>query len=286
MRISVSSLQERRSVQRLFFASLSTNPARALRDDAVNPELLLERLYATRHQRNLKLTEKLFEQGLRTPGVDRAAVYTAAISIYRRYGDWKRAVALMARMEVEGTGPTLATYNAAIAACANRNAWKSAKRFLTEMPEKGITPDARTYNAAIIAYGKGGQRKEAMEIFKALPAKGVTPDVFSYNAAIELCCNRTHLEPAVALWKEMHEKGVTPNAAIYTRMIKIYGLNFEGSKMSDMVCGLLREMQAAGIAPKKATYKAVQLVYRMLGEPADKPLKILDEMTARNTTTS
>ena len=76
--------------------------------------------------------------------------YNMGISAYGRARDWKRALALLAKMRKSGVSPNVISFNAAISACEKGGQWERALSLLDEMRESGVSPNVISFNAAIL----------------------------------------------------------------------------------------------------------------------------------------
>eukprot|EP00904_Undaria_pinnatifida_P009132 jgi/Undpi1/5349/HiC_scaffold_2.g00630.m1 len=159
-----------------------------------------------------------------------------------------------------------------------RRRWEIATGLLREMSKKGVTPNEVSYTSAMIACKNDGEPEEALALLREMSLSAsegeeegggnsgdigngkVVPNVIHYTTVMSAFAERGDgWRKAMGLIKTMEASGIAPNTYTYNAGIKACG---KDGRWAEAVA-MLREMPKKGVAPDELT------LLRLLSSPGD-----------------
>eukprot|EP00443_Scrippsiella_acuminata_P049969 CAMPEP_0115515010 /NCGR_PEP_ID=MMETSP0271-20121206/75975_1 /TAXON_ID=71861 /ORGANISM="Scrippsiella trochoidea, Strain CCMP3099" /LENGTH=921 /DNA_ID=CAMNT_0002945527 /DNA_START=150 /DNA_END=2912 /DNA_ORIENTATION=+ len=118
------------------------------------------------------------------------------------------------------------------------------------------------YNSLIDAIVRLGDLPRAGELFRDMTLKNVMPDLITYSTLIKGHCSRGDLEQGLQLLGLMQRRGIQPDAVLFNSILD----GCAHKQMRTLTEQVLRDMEAAGIAPSNFTLSILTKLYGRCGD--------------------
>lgn len=119
-----------------------------------------------------------------------------------------------------------------------------------------------TFNSLIDVLARQGDMARANELFRDMTLKNVTPDLISYSTLIKGHCSRGDLEQGLQLLGLMQRRGIAPDAVLFNSILD----GCAHKQMRTLTEQVLRDMEAANIAPSNFTLSILAKLYGRCGD--------------------
>ena len=147
----------------------------------------------TKADRNLDGIE-IFEKSKVMGGGADLVSYNIAIIMYRRTGEWERAIALILEMWSSNITPDASSYEQALKACYTGKSVKDAMRLLDEIEKMAIEPTEMTLMRLLDVADICDDFEIAFQMRKRLENLGIKMNVLHYRCLIGLVSRKCQLE--------------------------------------------------------------------------------------------
>merc|ERR1719223_1455214 len=147
-------------------------------------------------------------------------------------------------------------FSALVKACVQRKLTKLATEVYDEIKDV-CTCSKVTYNTLIDALVRQGELDRATDLFRDMSLKAVTPDLITYSTLIKGHCVRGDLEHGLQLLGLMQRRGIQPDAILFNSILD----GCAHKQMRSLTEMVLKDMQAAGIAPSNFTLSILVKLY-------------------------
>merc|ERR1711988_1314157 len=177
--------------------------------------------------------------------------YSSVMSILASAGRWREALDMLVIIkESSPSGPDASTYTSAMIACLKGNQWSTALDLFDEVCQTKIPIPEGMYTAAISAYEKAGKWRKTLELLREMKMQGITPSVFTYNSAIFSTKKDKQWMEAGMLLGEMRKDGLTPDRNSYHAAMA----TCEAAGQYQAVMDIFEEMHQLGVPASRQSY--------------------------------
>ncbi|CAE7488648.1 unnamed protein product [Symbiodinium natans] len=181
--------------------------------------------------------------GRQSLGAERAAAagWTKRVGACRRSGNWERALALLAEMELQSFRPDLIAISVAISVCEKMGRWEAALDLLWELPQRRFRADVVAYSSAVSSCSKAANWPAALQLLDAAQRDEVKPNSVTYNGAITACGRASEWKRALAMLEEAKAGRLDPEeVSVHTSAISACG----AASQWQLAVALLQEAEA------------------------------------------
>jgi len=119
-----------------------------------------------------------------------------------------------------------------------------------------------TFNTLIDALVRQGDLAKASELFRDMIVKNVLPDLITYSTLIKGHCSCGDLEQGLQLLGLMQRRGIAPDAVLFNSILD----GCAHRQMRSLTEQVLRDMEAASIAPSNFTLSILVKLYGRCGD--------------------
>jgi len=147
-------------------------------------------------------------------------------------------------------------FSALVKACVQRKLAKLAMEVYEEIKDVCACSKV-TYNTLIDALVRQGEMDRATDLFRDMSLKAVMPDLITYSTMIKGHCVRGDLEQGLQLLGLMRRRGIAPDAILFNSILD----GCAHKQMCSLTEMVLRDMEAAGIAPSNFTLSILVKLY-------------------------
>ncbi|XP_061365118.1 pentatricopeptide repeat-containing protein At4g30825, chloroplastic [Gastrolobium bilobum] len=150
------------------------------------------------------------------------SAYSSMITIYTRFGLYKKAEGVIEMMKSDEVVPNLENWLVMLNAYSQQGKLEDAERVLFTMQEAGFCPNIVAYNTMITGYGKASNMDAAQRMFLCMQFRvGLYPDETTYRSMIEGWGRADNYEQARWYYKELKRLGYKPNSSNLYTLIKL-----------------------------------------------------------------
>ncbi|XP_024536761.1 pentatricopeptide repeat-containing protein At4g39530 [Selaginella moellendorffii] len=177
---------------------------------------------------------------------DDVVTWNAVIEGSVRNGEFRNALELFERMQLQGTAPNSATFSTILTTCATPRLLDRAKQLHSIIRESGLEADVSVGNAAVHMFAKCWSLDDALAAFQRMPQKNLGSwngllgayihvgrladtrklfeemeerDVITWNMILGAYVERDMAKEAVRLFRRMIAEGTEPNSITWTTML-------------------------------------------------------------------
>jgi len=195
-------------------------------------------------------------------------VFTSMVEACQTVGDLSSAAAVLRQV-----GPQMKAFLRApsifasvVKACVQSKRARLAIDLYEELKELFVCTKV-TFNTLIDALVRQDDLDGAAAIFREMAMQGVTPDLITYSTLIKGHCARGDLEQGLQLLGVMQRRGIMPDAVLFNSILD----GCAHKQMRTLTEQVLRDMEAAGVAPSNFT---ISILVKLYGRCGDLPAAV------------
>lgn len=174
------------------------------------------------------------------------------------HGNWRGVLALLRRLEEDGSAVNHIMYNASMAALAKNARWKEAVAILDRMTARGVFRDDRSFCSAMDACRAARKPDQAYDVLSEMReqwanargeagGRAAKPTPWCFNTVLAAFAKEGQARRALSLVEvDMAEEGVTPDHRTWSTLIDAYRAGGESGRET---VALLERMKRAGAEP-------------------------------------
>lgn len=149
-----------------------------------------------------------------------------------------------------------AVFSALVKACAQCKQARVVVELYSDVKDFFVCGKV-TYNTLIDCLVRQGDLVKANELFRDMTLMNVTPDLITYSTMIKGHCSCGDLEQGLMLLGLMQRRGIAPDAVLFNSILD----GCAHRQMRMLTEQVLRDMEAAGIAPSNFTLSILVKLY-------------------------
>eukprot|EP00927_Polykrikos_kofoidii_P001138 TRINITY_DN10417_c0_g1_i2.p1 TRINITY_DN10417_c0_g1~~TRINITY_DN10417_c0_g1_i2.p1 ORF type:complete len:1153 (-),score=171.58 TRINITY_DN10417_c0_g1_i2:46-3072(-) len=192
-----------------------------------------------------------------------AEVFASMVEACLAVADLSGAAAVLRqchpRLEAYHCSPAI--FMAFVKTCAQNKRSRLAVDLYWEVKDSIICTKV-TYNTLIDSLVRQDDMERADELFRNMAVQGVAPDLITFSTLIRGYCSQGDLEQGLQLLGVMQRRGITPDAVLFNSILD----GCAHKQMRALTEQVLRDMEAANVAPSNSTLSILVKLYGRCGD--------------------